>query len=352
LLRAYSDGFYENVDYSLMAAHDRNILRVTPVEKSWGPDYVRFGVNLDTNFNLDASYTLRAAYHKTWLNHLGGELMTVAEIGRRARLGVEFYQPIDAQQQFFGSASLDRTRELQNIYEDDNRLAVYQNTESTALVGAGVNVGTLGQLRLQWRESLWKSGLETGVPLFPAMQTKRTAGWQATMDFDQQDRLYWATRGWAAKVNHFEATNQPYGKLDLDVRGAYPINSFVVAGRLNYQGATHGQLPYDNAGTLGGFLNMSGYSKGQLVGDDMRFVQVRAEKIMGVFPLGLRGDMRYGVALEAAHVGQPMTETRKTGWLRSLAFYVGGESPLGPVYLGVGQSATGTPNFYLYLGTP
>jgi NTE family protein len=352
LLRAYGDGFYESVDYSLLTLHNRNILRVTPVEKSWGPDYVRFGLNLDTNFNLDASYSLRAAYQKTWLNRLGGELFAVAEIGRRSRLGVDYYQPLEDQQRFFASVGVQRSRELQSIYQDDKRQAVYQNATDAMLLGAGVNIGSLGQVRLQWRETRWDSALETGQALFPASLNTRSHGWLATMDFDQQDRLYWPTRGWAARLDYFDAGANDYAKLDTDLRLAYPLGSLVLAGRLSYQGAMRGKLPFDNPAKLGGFMNMSGFSQGQLVGDDMRYASMRAEKIVGVFPLGLRGDMRFGVAFETAKVGTPITETHRTGWLNSMALYVGGETPLGPLYLGYGRVKGSAPIFYLYLGTP
>jgi NTE family protein len=313
---------------------------------------VRFGLSLDTNFNLDSSYSLRAAYQKTWLNSLGGEMFAVGEIGRRSRLGVDYYQPLEAQQRFFASLGLQRSLELQSIYEDDKRLAIYQNATSTALVGAGVNVGSLGQVRLQWRETKWASDLETGLALIPGNLNTRSSGWLATMDFDQQDRLYWPTRGWAARLDYFDAPTGNYSKLDADLRQAYSLGSVVLAGRLGYQGATRGQLPFDNAGKLGGFLNMSGYAQGQLVGDNMRYASMRAEKIVGILPLGLRGDMRFGVALETAKVGTPFSETHRTGWLNSMALYVGGETPLGPLYLGYGQVAGSAPNFYLYLGTP
>jgi NTE family protein len=84
----------------------------------------------------------------------------------------------------------------------------------------------------------------------------------------------------------------------------------------------------------------------------MRYASIRAEKIVGIFPLGLRGDMRFGAALETANVGRPITETHRTGWLNSMALYVGGETPLGPLYLGYGKVNGAASNFYLYLGTP
>jgi len=79
---------------------------------------------------------------------------------------------------------------------------------------------------------------------------------------------------------------------------------------------------------------------------------LRAERIIGTFPIGLRGDMRLGLALEAARRGLAYTETRRTGWLNSTTLYVGGETPLGPVYFGAGYSTSGVWNAYLFLGTP
>ena len=120
----------------------------------------------------------------------------------------------------------------------------------------------------------------------------------------------------------------------------------------SYQGSLQGTLPIYDAGTLGGFHNLGGFAPNQLVGDDIRYFGLRAEKIIGRLPLGLRGDMRAGLALETAKVGRPYTETHRTGWLNSATLYLGGETPLGPVYLGYGQSDAGVSSVYLFIGTP
>ena len=84
----------------------------------------------------------------------------------------------------------------------------------------------------------------------------------------------------------------------------------------------------------------------------MHYAGVRAERIIGRLPLGLRGDMRVGLALEGARVDKRYTETRANGWLDSTALYVGGETPFGPAYLGFGYSSTGVSNLFLFVGTP
>jgi NTE family protein len=62
--------------------------------------------------------------------------------------------------------------------------------------------------------------------------------------------------------------------------------------------------------------------------------------------------MRLGVALEAGRIGEPYTQQKRNGWLKSAALYLGGETPLGTVYIGVGQGSGGSTNAYLFIGTP
>lgn len=123
LLRMYGDGWYESVDYTVLAERERNILRVMPVEKSWGPDYLRLGLNLQADTSQGSTFSLRGAYHQTWLNSLGGELLYSGEIGTTNRFGVDYYQPVDAAQRFFVEAQGSIGRRRLNVYEDDHRIA-------------------------------------------------------------------------------------------------------------------------------------------------------------------------------------------------------------------------------------
>ncbi|MDO8419264.1 MAG: hypothetical protein Q7S90_04440, partial [Rubrivivax sp.] len=61
---------------------------------------------------------------------------------------------------------------------------------------------------------------------------------------------------------------------------------------------------------------------------------------------------RLGLALEVGRLARPYTVQKSEGWLNSVAVYLGGETPLGPVYLGVGVASGGAANAYLFIGTP
>ncbi len=354
MMRTYGDGWYSSVDYTLLTTRDRNILRVTPVEKSWGPDYLRFGLNLETTFSEDSFYTIRAAYDKTWINSLGGELLIVGEFGRRNGLGIDLYQPVDARQRYFLESSATTGSESFGVYENNHKLADYEKTRSAISFGGGINVGVLGQAHLGWRQTWVDANLQTGMPSpgLPESMKVSYGGAYATLDFDQMDRLYFPTRGWSSTLAYFNAPSQGYSKLVAQLEGAHSFGDYVLNARLSYQGSPTGVLPAYDAGTLGGFNNLSGFVQNQLNGDDMRYAGVRVEKIIGRLPLGLRGDMRAGVSLETARVGTPYTETQLTGRLNSASIYLGGETPLGPVYLGYGRSDSGASSVYLFLGTP
>ena len=354
MLRAYGDGWYESVDYSLLTVRDRNVLRVTPMEKPWGPDFLRLGVNLDTNFKQGSAYTLRAAYEKNWLNSLGGQLLTIGEIGRKTALSVDLYQPLEDRQRYFMETSLSYGKEYLGIYQDNHRLADYEKVRSSAALGVGVNVGLLGQLRAGWRQTWIDASMTTGVPtaVFPAELKKSYGGEYLTLDFDQMDRMSFPTAGWASRITYFNSAKEGYSKLFAELRGAYSFNDIVLNAKVNYQGSPKGDLPSYDAGTLGGFFNLSGFSPDQINGDHIRYAGLRAEKIVGRPPLGLRGDMRAGIALETAKVGRLYTETGRSRSLNSVSLYVGGETPLGPAYIGYGRSGGGVSSVYLFVGTP
>jgi NTE family protein len=355
LLRTYGDGYYEHVDYSLDTLRGRNILRVTPLEKSWGPDYLRYGVNLDSNFETDSTYNVRLAYQKTWINRLGGEFLAGAEIGSHSGVAVDLYQPVDEEQRYFIETSLGFVNKPAPVYENNDKIAVYRVTDTTARIGAGVNLGLLGQLRAGWQEDWFKSRLDTGSPFLPE-ESIRYGGWYARLEVDQTDRLYFPTSGWTSTNRYFDSQTDDYSRLDANLSVYTNVGDWVLGSRLSYQGSPVGELPVYDLGSLGGFGNMTAFAVGQLRGDDMKYGQLRAERIIGRLPMGLRGDLRLGVTLEAAKIGRPFTETNLDGWINSTALYLGGETPLGPVYLGYGYSSSGSTggysNLYLFLGTP
>jgi NTE family protein len=353
LLRAFGDGDYERVDYTLVTRDGRNLLRVTPIEKSWGPDYLRLGLRLESNLSQGSTYQLRLGYQKTWLNSRGGELLLTGDLGSTTGATAEFYQPVDAAQRFFASAQAGYKRERADYFVVDQRIAEYRIGLANIDIAAGINFPLLGQLRAGRRYFRFTSDLETGLDVFAGVSPQRAySGWMLALELDQADRLYFPRRGWEFQASYVDASAMGYSKLSLEARAAMPLGPFVFGTRMSWVDSPRGLLPVPDAARLGGFLNLSGYAKGQFIGDGVGYAHVRAERIIGNAPLGLRGDLRVGLALEAGRVARPYTVQKSDGWLKSAVVYLGGETPFGPVYLGLGQAGGGSTNAYLFIGTP
>jgi NTE family protein len=351
VLRIYGDGFYQGVDYRLVNYRDRNLLRALPVEKSWGPDYLRFALNLETDSNQGSSFSLRAAYQKTLINELGAEFLATVGIGNNVIGRLNFYQPLDPAQRFFVEAGLNYTQGPLNIYQNNTRIAQYTNAVTEFGIWAGTNIGIMGQAKIGWIEQKRSFERDIGSLALPDFDT-RYPGWKALLALDQMNRLHFATRGWATRFSYFDSSEAGYARADADLRGAFSLGKTVFTGRATYAGSVNGALPFYDAAELGGFLHMSAFARGQILGDDISYASLRAEQIIGTFPIGLRGDMRLGVVVEGAHVGKFYTETNLAGTniLNSAALYMGGETPFGPAYLGFGYSTSGVSNLFLSIG--
>jgi len=350
LARVYGEGDFESVDYALLGTRERRILQVTPTEKSWGPDYLRFGVDLHAS-NKENDFALRMAYHRKWLNPLGGEWLSGVQVGERATLFTQFYQPLEARQRFFVQPALALVHDRLNVYQDDRRIAEYQLRSRGASLGLGVNAGTVGQLRLERTVRKVDATVETGPATLPTGETT-LRGWQVVADLDQLDSAFFPSQGWSARAAWFRHDHGDYSRLASELRAARVWGDYVINGRLHYTASTQGRLPLADTAALGGFLNLSGYVRNQVLADDVRFASLRGEKIIGRMPLGLSGDLRIGLSLEAGSARNRFTETRLDGWQAAGSIYLGGMTPVGPLYFGAGLAQGGRSSLYLFIGLP
>jgi NTE family protein len=351
LLRVYGTGHYESVDYAVLQGNAGNTVRVTPIEKAWGPNYLRFGLGLATD-DTASTYKFRVAYQRTLMNSLGGEFLAVGQVGNELVLGAEFFQPIEETRGFYVQPRLAYRRQDQGVFQDDQRVAELQIADVTGDLNVGYRIGTLGRATLGWRQQRRWSEITIGIPLIDEYSVDIN-GALAGVDLDQLDQIFQPRRGWAFSANYFENSNGDYGKLATTVRGATEFDGWVLQGRASFVGSAHGRLPAYDPALLGGPLNMSAFAVGQLVGDDAAYGGLRLERVLAKLPLGLRGDMRAGVIAEAGRMRSLYTETNRTGWQDSYGLYVGGEMPLGVISLGVAYSpSSGYSNFFFTFGTP
>lgn len=348
LIRLYGDGFYEGVDYNIDSKGNNNTLRINARETTWSSDYFTFGFDINNEYRQGTNFDLRGAYRSTWINRHGGEFFGSVDIGSNPGFEAEFYQPLNYRQTYFVQPSLYRKSELFSVFLNDDKIAEYKLIRSYSELALGKNLDIYGQAKLGWREYDIKSTSDlSSVDL--GNYHDKYGGLLLDINIDRRNRLHFPSRGWSTRMSYFDS-QQHYGKFSGEFNFAYPLDKFVLAGRTSYVRSTFGRLPAVDAAYLGGFLNLSAYASNQIIADNAFYTHLRGERIIGRMPLGLNGDLRLGIGLETAKLKYAYTIDETDGWLNSAVIYLGGETPLGPAYLGVGFSDHGKLNLYMQVG--
>jgi NTE family protein len=355
LVLLYSQGDLQGVDYSVLRERDKTILRVTPIEKAWGPDYLRFGLNLYSDFG-DSSYNFRMLYRRTWLNALGGEWLAALQIGSQQKLGMDFYQPLDARQLWFLQPFASVSSEDVGVYFDGDRIAEYRVRLAQAGAFAGANLGVNAQAKLGWVERKLRSSVETGPPVFPDVDL-RTGGPLAAFAFDTLDYAYLPTRGVKINADYFDvqrAANglDKYGRAELRMGAAHSVGDFTFIGTLEGGKATHGTLPFADLFSLGGPRRLAGFAPRQILGDEYSYGRIEAQYRL-TKPIPLLGlSVRAGVQAEAGRMRNSINEPTLTGWQQSFGAYLATNTALGPIYVGVADAPNGKSRLFFFVGTP
>src|SRR4029078_8232684 len=90
----YGQGNLEQLDYRVVRDdNDRFGLSLDARRNSWGPNYVRFGLNLQDDFEGNSSYNAAARFVLSEITSPGGELVLDLQVGETSRFATEVYLP-------------------------------------------------------------------------------------------------------------------------------------------------------------------------------------------------------------------------------------------------------------------
>jgi NTE family protein len=355
LRRLFGTGDFEHVNYRILEEAGRRVLEVDAVEKSWGPNYLRFGLGLASDFKGDSYFNLAASYRRTWVNALGAEWRSDVQIGRTGRLATEFYQPLQTRGDLFVAPRAEIERRAVDLFRGSERLARYDVRTADAGLDFGAALGTFGEVRMGVLAGSVHAALDTGPPELEPPSRARRGAYTAQVIVDRLDSADFPRSGYAGSAHIFASSSalgaeDRYTKWDADVLAAYSVgrHTLSVAGRAG--GTLSGSLPRYDLFQWGGFLQQSGYPTGALVGERLLFGRI-------VYAYKLAEQRLFegayaGASLEAGRMDQPLVPGSPTGLLKSAAAFVAVDTPIGPLYLGYGWAADGSRSGYLYLGRP
>lgn len=360
----YGRGDLETLDYRVVKDDDEYGLDLTAHRNSYGPNYVRFGLSLQDDFQGNAVYNAAARIVMSELNSKGAEWVWDLQEGVSPHAYTEFFLPFSNYWDWFllphaeYSATnvplinvgeqetaefrlrsldygLDLGRELSNWGEVRVGLLHDEGSSSVRIGDAALpqthfrdngyfvqfsyddldDVGFphSGQLgTVQW-QSLRSRELESGSPETENPLNQVTFNWLAAHSFGRETAILWATGG---------TTLNQVAPLDL-----------------------HTQF------MLGGLFNLSGLPQDSLAGSNFGIARLLFYRKIGQGGEGVLEFPAYlGVSVETGNVWKER-QSIDLGSLRTDgSIFLGFDTLIGPLYLATGYDQSGKEAFYLYLG--
>ena len=356
LRRIYGRGDFESIDYQIQPEPGRRILVIQPQEKAWGPDYLRFGLGVATDFQGQSIFNILAQYRRTWLNRLGGEWLNEVQIGKQNFLSTELIQPLEERGRYFIAPYARIGQDSQAVFSGGNRVGEYETKESRLGFDGGLFLATQGEARLGvvWRDV--NATTVTGPQVLPDAK-ETTAGLRALVYVDQLDNAWFPRKGYRMTATAYAAqesfgSEHEYRKLAgeaVAVRtwGVHTAN-FKIGGGTDLQSRMPG---YENF-RLGGPLRLSGYRIDEFSGDRYAFGRLmyynRAIRLPDILGTGVFA----GASLEAGKMETRSAGQSSGGTVFSTSVFLAASTFAGPAYFGFGLGENGHYSVYLLLGAP
>jgi NTE family protein len=356
LRRIYGRGDYESVSYRILGDEGPRTLVITPKEKLWGPDYLRFGIGLESDFQGDNSFNVLAQYRRTWINRLGGELLIEGQVGQDTHLYSEWYQPLHAAGTWFGSAYGVVGQTTRNVFNGDDQIADYLIGSVRGGIDLGANMGTIGTVRFGPQWTRVNARVDVGDPVLPSVR-QLTAGGRVALVIDQFDTAWFPRAGYGATASYYGATTALGSALDyqkIQAAGTY-VTSWG-ANTLNLHAAAGTDfgtgMPAYETFALGGPLRLSGFRIDQFSGREFAFGRAMYYRRILALPDILGSGIYAGASAEVGRIRDRVDSIPTPGTLYSGSLFFGAQTFAGPGYLGVGFGNNGAFSLYLLLGAP
>ncbi len=344
--------YINSVDYDLVGDPANPALVWHPQEDPYGPDYLRFGLGLYMGGSGDIDFALALQHTRYWINSYGGEWRNTAQIGTLALLDSTLYQPVNVAQTVFVQPDLFIGRSIEDLYDNEQRVATYFFVDKGVRLDAGVNLSLNTQARLGYWIDHRDLELSTGTEIFPTGSAS-DAGPVASVSYDSRDAVAFATRGMAAELEYLGSDGSLGGTRDWQ-RVEAALRRAILLGDLRVWVTAAGgtelgdSLPADRAFALGGPQSFPGYAEGQIRA--RKYWLVSSNFLYPVASLfRLREQSLYGgLGLEAGDAYERVDPV-PNGRLYGISAYFGGRTPLGNVTFGAAAAGGTTHSWALWL---
>lgn len=356
--RIYGLGYFEQVDYRVAwDDHGNSGVELHTTPRSWGPDYLSFGLSLEENFDTESNYRAAVSYLRTAINKYGAEFQTDLQIGSEPILRAKYWHPLRRDARAYSSVRAGLVRNNVNYFLNGKLASRVQISRQTLGFDLGTHWKHTADVRLSYD---YGTGQARGLnPITEQLEHVNFETAQLTVStlFDSLDSVHLPKKGSFVELNYALSdkaigADSNYQHLQFQYLGAHTWGDHTLVAGTHFHSTIAGTSPFYDNFSLGGFMNLSGYEYNEFSGQHVAFGQLvylnrlPSSRRFGAFP------MYIGAAIEAGQAWERSAQVQFSDLIYSGSLMGVINTPIGPIYLGISRSSQGRSGAYLAVGRP
>lgn len=334
-------------------------LALTTRRNSWGPNYLRFGLQLQNDFEGNSSFNAAARGTLAEITRYGGEWVWDVQIGETPRVFTEVYLPYGYRSPWFMAphAGFD-IRTFPIADENANILAEYRVRTFEVGVDFGRELGNFGEVRVGWGRNSGESSVRIGDPTLADVQFDSYTFF-GEFRYDSVDAWNFPRHGATFQLG-WQAERESKGVMEDADAGlltydqlyahSWGRNTAVIWGSAGLRTDNDIDL-VRSFFSIGGFFNMSGITPDTEVGPNYAILRGIYYRQIGVAGSGFLDVPVYiGASIEQGNVWDERRDISFESARTNGSVFLGLDTILGPVYFATGFDEGGDTAYYLFLG--
>lgn len=353
LKRIYALGIFEIVSYSIVEEGGRKILRITATPKPWGPNYLKFGLQLGTDFEQTTSFGVVALLDSTEINRLGARWKTTVTVGNPLEARTAFYQPLEYSGHLFAVGRAAWRQQIVDVFSGDDAVGTYRVDGGLGGIDVGYDFGTVAEVRLGIERGYGTGRRRVGDPIFPNVDWDYGA-LAGEFLVDQLDDVNLPRSGYLGvgrltlERSGLGASNS-YDRLEVGGVGVQTWGRWTGLARLEGGDNLGTQIPFYDELQLGGLFELSGRPRGQVTGQTYAIGGLLLYRRMNSAPGAIIKNLYVGLSAEAGNAWEDRSAVSFSHLKTAGSVYVIADTILGPFFFGYGRAGSKNTSFYMFL---
>jgi NTE family protein len=350
LRQIYALGFIRQARYNIVQKNGLEGLEIIVRPDERGNQYIETGVDLAFSARGTA-FNIRGGYLSTALDDRGSEFRAVAQVGESPGLVLDYFKHLDDRLRYSLEPSAYLIRRPLFIYDrGGDALGQIELDEWGGSILLGREFGRSVMLNAGFNRYVGNLRVTVGDPETEPFSFNG-AEFFAGLRYDRLDNRFLPTRGAYSALHYTNSVeglgaDDAFEQLEFSFFGSRTFGLHNILYGLEYKISLSDTIPIYALYTGGGFMNMSGYEPSSLLGPNYghallgyRYQVAKSGLLPGYV----------GMTLEYGDARLDKKEVFTDGILNG-SVYFGYQTPLGPIFLGIGWSEDRSAIYFIRLG--